>query len=383
MAVVAFMCLLSMTTMATTPPTTTRLNNNRPVINSSLSSFSYSYNPAFVPLPPSPTPCPNVLGSPYGLLVRVQDTQPHSSSPYDVGPSSIVYARATCESNNGINPAFSRLSQEQVVLSPDPTTSPLGTEDPRVAYHHDSGQYFILYTAVMPKAGGGASAHLALATVSFPPPWTSKDLVHVSPNLFPSLVWSKSGALLVPDHDRSAFVLLFGDSTLVDGLQSAVSNDGIHFDLNTTVWLPTRPPPAFDSALVEAGPPPLPLSDGSLLFFYNAASAGHPSPKPGYDYLYAPGWVVLDPKDPTRILQRSSTPLMVPSEPWEKGVLPHEALTPNVIFVEGAAPTPGLKDTFIVWYGAADSDVGMAQVRFVQDPSSASGEWIQAPHPVA
>jgi predicted GH43/DUF377 family glycosyl hydrolase len=39
----------------------------------------------------------------------------------------------------------------------------------------------------------------------------------------------------------------------------------------------------FDSALVEAGPLPLKLSDGNFLFLYNSARAGYPSPKPNWD----------------------------------------------------------------------------------------------------
>ena len=100
-----------------------------------------------------------------------------------------------------------------------------------------------------------------------------------------------------------------------------------------------------------------------------------PSPKSGCDLRYAPGWAILDSADPTKVLARSNAPLLVSTEAWEKGVLPNEALTPNVIFVLASAPT-ATADTFIVWFGAADSDVGVARVAFAKD--YATGTWSVA-----
>jgi predicted GH43/DUF377 family glycosyl hydrolase len=53
---------------------------------------------------------------------------------------------------------------------------------------------------------------------------------------------------------------------------------------------------SFDSVLVEAGPMPLPLSDGNYLFIYNSARKGYPSKKPNWDMQYNVGWAVLDGK---------------------------------------------------------------------------------------
>jgi len=45
---------------------------------------------------------------------------------------------------------------------------------------------------------------------------------------------------------------------------------------------------------VESGPPPLLLSSGDYLFFYNSAELGWPDEGTAYH----PGWVILDGKDP-------------------------------------------------------------------------------------
>lgn len=113
--------------------------------------------------------------------------------------------------------------------------------------------------------------------------------------------------------------------------------------------------------MVEGGPPPLRLSDGNLLYIYNSARKGFPSPKPGYDLQYNVGWLILDGKNPTKILQRSEDPLLSPVLPWEIG---YDLLTPNVVFLEGLVPYPGRQgsDSFLGFYGAADQVVGSVRI---------------------
>lgn len=48
-------------------------------------------------------------------------------------------------------------------------------------------------------------------------------------------------------------------------IQLATSVDLRNFTYNPAIWLPLRAD-SFDSFLVEAGPMPLPLSDGNFLF---------------------------------------------------------------------------------------------------------------------
>jgi beta-1,2-mannobiose phosphorylase / 1,2-beta-oligomannan phosphorylase len=89
-------------------------------------------------------------------------------------------------------------------------------------------------------------------------------------------------------------------------------------------------------------------------------SSGYPSSKPGYDLQYNVGWAILDETDPSVILDRATEPLLSPELPWEIGV---DALTPNVVFCEGWEQID--VNTFILYYGAADTAVGAALLTVV------------------
>ena len=354
-------------------------NDAQPVISSQLpssgdggSAFFYNYNAAWLPLFKSGLPA----GS--ALLVRVQDLA-SPGSPYQVTPSKIAIAfEASRPSANG-TAAFSYLQASQVILQPSTASDALGTEDPRVSYAADRGSYYLFYTAVKQNPDGSASANLALAPASGDPTvaegWTQHGYV------FPQLSWSKSGALLARPSPLVSY-LFFGDSTLVAGLQVATSLDLLSYSLKnaSSVWLPVRPD-SFDSVLVEAGPSPLPLSDGSYLFLYNSARQNGPSPKPGWTLQYNLGWVILSGSDPTVILQRSSEPILSPDQPWELGYTanasaPVLGLTPNVVFVEGWQRFPGdaSLNRFLIYIGGADSVVGLGQVS-VSPPSGSSSHY--------
>lgn len=95
--------------------------------------------------------------------------------------------------------------------------------------------------------------------------------------VFPNIGWSKSGALLFRDEESGPHYLIWGDNWLT----MATSYDLTNFTNSHGKFLETRAD-YFDSYLVEAGPPPLKLSDGNYLFFYNSARDGFPSSKPGY-----------------------------------------------------------------------------------------------------
>jgi predicted GH43/DUF377 family glycosyl hydrolase len=87
------------------------------------------------------------------------------------------------------------------------------------------------------------------------------------------------------------------------------------------------------------------------------------------------GFLILNGSDPTQILQRSDEPIFSPVLDWEIGnstVQPFVSLTPNVVFVEGVVPWPGVPDSFLFVYGAADTRVGVGRIDVVV-PSTGSG----------
>jgi predicted GH43/DUF377 family glycosyl hydrolase len=64
--------------------------------------------------------------------------------------------------------------------------------------------------------------------------------------------------------------------------------------------------------------------------------------------------VLLDARDPSRVLGRSSEPLLVPEEPYER-----DGLVPDVCFPSGVVERD---DVFYIYYGAADRCVALATV---------------------
>ena len=121
-------------------------------------------------------------------------------------------------------------------------------------------------------------------------------------------------------------------------------------------------PECWDSKGVAAGPQPERLSNGDYLYIYNI-DTGYPY-KPNPLGRCAIGWAILDGKDPSVIVARSTEALLTASLPWEtceesgRGVACQE---PEVVFSTGLVPLGD--DEFLVIYGGADSDVGAARIR--------------------
>jgi len=215
--------------------------------------------------------------------------------------------------------------------------------------------FFILQLQLVQK--GIPISRLALATTKTP--WIKSTYTIHGP-IFPDIKWSKSGALLIRDGFPGPHYLYWGDSSLVQGIELATTMNLLNYT-NHGIIIPTRKD-KFDSFLVEAGPMPLPLSNGNYLFLYNSARGGYPSKKPAWTLQYNVGWVIIDKNDPSKILERCVAPLLSPELAWEKGDGIYLGLTPNVVFVEGWAPHPTRPDTFVIFYGAADSVIGSAIV---------------------
>jgi predicted GH43/DUF377 family glycosyl hydrolase len=68
---------------------------------------------------------------------------------------------------------------------------------------------------------------------------------------------------------------------------------------------------------------------------------------------YCAGAVLLDKQDPGRMLGRTREPLMVPEADFEKA-----GFVGDVVFPTGIVDTG---DTLLVYYGAADTNVGVVE----------------------
>jgi beta-1,2-mannobiose phosphorylase / 1,2-beta-oligomannan phosphorylase len=101
-------------------------------------------------------------------------------------------------------------------------------------------------------------------------------------------------------------------------------------------------PGMWDSEKVGIAGPPIKTQAGWLLFYHGITAA----------HEYSLGAILLDAKDPTILIGRTSQPIMTPTEPWERN-----GWIPNVVFPCGQVVRG---DTIYLYYGGADHAVGVA-----------------------
>lgn len=260
------------------------------------------------------------------LLYREQDTHGTSRIGYASSPDGIHFT-----------------SRAEPVLAPE-TSYEIdgGVEDPRVVKIGKT--FYMTYTGYNKK-----DAQLCLAT--------SRDLTHWQREgvLLPAYQgkwnrgWTKSGAIVTEKIKGKYWMYYLGTSAdKTDQMGIAYSTDLVHWsDAIDSPVLPRRPG-AFDSRVVEPGPPPLLTKDG-IFMVYNGADD---------NLVYRTGWVLFDKNDPTVVLARSREPVFSPQEEWEK-----VGQVPNVVFVEGMVPDG--KNNWLLYYGGADKYIGGMRARFV------------------
>jgi len=305
------------------------------------SDFLYNYNTATLRTP---------QGKVY-LAVRVQDLVKGAKDIYNVGPSLIAL---TAKNSTG---EFSHLTAQDVIIDPkDSEMHNAGCEDPRIVTVGDT--HYMYYTAVTAPKGAWV-AKLALATCNVNDDVTKKSNWKLHGPILPDVGWSKSGALL--DFNQTTKYLFWGDNSI----SIATTSDMINYKKTGVKLIETRKD-KFDSELCESGPEPLKLSDGNYLFLYNSGrKVDTPNPKPGWHIEYNLGYLILDGKDPTKILQRSDEPILSPELDWERcdntsGKWKDIGLTPLVIFVEGWVQSGN--NRFIVVYQGCDSFTGIVEL---------------------
>lgn len=97
----------------------------------------------------------------------------------------------------------------------------------------------------------------------------------------------------------------------------------------------------WDYWIRGAGPPPLKTKEGWLLFY-------HAMSKDDFS-KYKVGAMLLDLKDPSKVLYRAKHPILIPDECYE-----NDGYKPGVVYVSGAVI---IGDEIVLHYGGADSYV--------------------------
>jgi len=257
------------------------------------------------------------------LLYREQDT---------AGTSRIGYASGT----DGVHFTI----REQPVLVPEADyEKDGGVEDPRVVKIAD--MYYMTYTGYNKKA-----AQLCLAT--------SKDLIYWERKgiLLPAYKgnwntgWTKSGAIVPEKINGKWWMYYLGTAPdKRDYMGLASSDDLLHWTDATAQPVLPRRAGAFDSRVMEPGPPPI-ITDAGILLIYNGADD---------NLVYTSAWALFDKNDPSKLLARADEPFLRPEKEWQRG-----GQVPNVVFTEGMVKD---KNQWWIYYGGADKYVGASRIR--------------------
>ena len=215
---------------------------------------------------------------------------------------------------------------EKPVFSPAIQEELYGVEDPRITYLE--GYYYINYTAYSPTGIKVAMAR----TKNFITYDRFGPILPESPN---------KDAALFPEKINSKYVLIH---RIEPDIWLAFSDDLIHWDNYVKIASPRKD--YWDNVKIGAGAPPIKTEYGWLLLYHGVEE--------GPRYTYRLGFILLDLKDPIKLIKRSEEPILEPEEEWEifGGV-------PNVVFSDAMVK---YKNKYYVYYGGADNYIALATV---------------------
>ena len=224
----------------------------------------------------------------------------------------------------------------------------LGLEDPRIVRMRDG--FYVLYIAASQYEATDVHAGQAVpwrlpGRPPEEPPWRVRVALALTKDfrtftrlgvVLPEL--DDKDAVLFPEKIGGEFVILH---RLPPDVWIATSADLKDWTEHQVV-LRTRPA-LWDESRVGAGPPPIRTTEGWLLCYHGA----------DHHNVYRAGFALLALDDPSRVLGRSDEPVLEPVTSWEV-----RGQVPRVVFPTGMVQRG---DELLVYYGAADSVVGVAR----------------------
>src|SRR5665647_3840689 len=143
---------------------------------------------------------------------------------------------------------------------------------------------------------------------------------------------------------------------------SYVPVEDVQADINNLVFqrsstLVAMPKYDFEALKIGAGPAPIRVEEGWLLVHHG--TKGSLTKGRGWNHqqervTYAAGAMILDAVDPSKVLARSSEPILAPETEAETS-----GTVPNVVFPTAIEEVDGVR---YVFYGMADSKIGVARL---------------------
>ena len=208
------------------------------------------------------------------------------------------------------------------IYEPQDPSESRGVEDPRITCL--DGRYYMLYTAY--------DGHMYCVAMA-----ESDDLVH----------WQRRGIVL-PDmlnKDAALFPRKIDGSfcmghRLAPNMWLAWSDDCCHWYRMEVLAQPR--PGTWDSVRIGLSGPPIHTPEGWVVLYHGVDPQG----------VYRQGIMLLDLDDPRRVVRRQDEPILEPETDYEL-----HGDVPNVVFSCGHVVRD---DTLIVYYGGADTVIGIA-----------------------
>jgi predicted GH43/DUF377 family glycosyl hydrolase len=213
-----------------------------------------------------------------------------------------------------------------------------GCEDPRLT--RMDNRIYMFYTAY----NGKNPPRVAVTSISvgnfLEQKWNWSKPVLITPPQF-----DNKDAFLFPGTLDSKYICVHRLGTCID-YDFCSAPDLIRGDvwLEEHRWIEPRKG-WWDSKKVGAAAPPIRTPEGWIMLYHGISE----------DRVYRVGAVLLDLKNPTKILARTIHPIFEPEAPYET-----DGQVPKVVFPCGNVV---LRDELYVYYGGGDSVVGVATVK--------------------
>lgn len=248
------------------------------------------------------------------------------------------------KSKDGMN--FKEANQ---FITPSEEWDQYGCEDPRITYFE--GTYYVFYTAISKYPLGPEGIKVAVAL--------SKDLKKIEEKHFVTPFNAKAMTLF-PERINGKITVIFSAHTDSPPAKTTFAQ----VDKIEELWSPefwekwnkniddyTINIDRFNTDHVEIGATPIKTKHGWLLIYSHIQNYFGDN---NANKIFGIEALLLDLKDPKKIIGRTRGPLLVPEESYELS-----GYVPNVIFPSGALLE---KDILTIYYGAADTTVCSAQV---------------------
>ncbi|MBX4197744.1 hypothetical protein KW782_00210 [Candidatus Parcubacteria bacterium] len=280
--------------------------------------------------------CPIQIRSTTHLLYRAMST-PERFENSQFSMSQICKAT----SKDGIH-----FGNRSAYITPEKEWERYGCEDPRVTYLN--GKYYTFYTALSHfpfnaegiKIGVAVSNDLETITAKhLVTPFNSKAMA-----LFPEKINGKFTMILTANSDLPPSKIAIAQCEREEEMWSAEFWNKWYKNIDSHIVNLKRK----DDDQIEVGAVPLKTKYGWLLIYAHIQKYFSP------DKVFGIEAVLLDLKDPKKIIGRTSSPMFVPEESYEK-----YGTVPNTIFPSGAVIEG---DTLRIFYGSTDTTVSITEV---------------------